>query len=326
MTQAPLSVLLKTWNTGEATRLLLDAIGAADLLPEEIVIVDLGEDAATRDHAETLAARHEIALRWLPVGHRLAPGAGNRLALDAATSPLICLLDNDVLVPRNWLGPLVALLADPDVGLVAPIRPDTFLAYPGRSDLKNESSEAVLDAIKERGLPLAEVAREFTGGRSLAEFGRAFARANDLDTVVPIEFPSLLSTCCVAFDRAVVEEAGGIADPAFDAGYGSEDVDLTWRVLAAGYECLRTAEVFILHFRHTSLAANGLDFGADLVAANRVLYARWRKRLLAWARYRLKNGDSVDDLVRRFIVRELLRNTAFAADLGVSGSPAGATV
>ena len=310
--RAPLSTLIKTWNTGEATRLLLDAICGADLLPEEIVIVDLGADGETHAYAEALCERHGIALRWLPVGHRLAPGAGNRLALDAATSPLICLLDNDVLVPRNWLGPLVALLEDPEVGLVAPVRPDPFLAYPGRA----ESTEAGLDAINARGLPLAEVAREFTGGLSLAELGRAVARANALDTVTPLDFPSSLSSCCVAFDRAIVEAAGGIADPAFDAGYGSEDIDLTWRVLAAGYECLRTSEVFILHFRHTSLRANGLDFDADLRAANVVLYARWRKRLLSWARGRLLAGDSLDDLARRFIVRELMRNTVFGEEIG----------
>ena len=41
----------------------------------------------------------------------------------------------------------------------------------------------------------------------------------------------------------------------------------------------------------------------------------WRKRLLAWAAERRRAGDSLEDLARRFLVRELVRNTSFGADL-----------
>jgi len=307
----PLAVLIKTWNTGECTRLCLDAIAVADLLPEELVVVDLGDDPETRRHAESLASRRGIGLSWLPVGRRLAPAEANRLAMEAVSAPLVCLLDNDVLVPRNWLSPTTTLLASPGVGLVAPTRPDPHLLYPGRA----ESTEAVLDGIMGKGIPLADVARAFTGGAPLDEFGQAVRRASDLQRAVAVEFPSFLSSCCLFFDRAIVEDAGGVADPAFDQCYGSEDVDLSWRVLEAGYALVRTAEVFVLHFRHTSLEANRVDYQAEIRTANQALYARWRKRLLAWAVARRRAGDSLADLSWRFIVRELVRNTSFAQDL-----------
>jgi GT2 family glycosyltransferase len=313
----PIGIIVKTWNTGECTRLCLDAIAEADRLPEEIVVVDLGEDAATRSYAEALTDRCAIGLHWLPVGHRLAPAAANRHALAAISPPLICLLDNDVLVPRNWLGPITAALASARVGLVGPIRPDPFLLYPGRA----ESTEAVLDELKGQGTPLAEMERAFTGGIPLDEFGRAVQRANDLQRAVALDFPSFLSSCCLCFDRAIVDDAGGIADPAFDARYGSEDVDLSWRVLQAGYELVRLANVFVLHLRHTSLEANRVDYSAELKTANQVLYGRWRKRLLTWAQARQRQGDTLADLSQRFIVRELIRNTSFGTDLVKDGSP-----
>jgi len=364
--RVPLGVILKTWNTGESTQLCLDAVARADALPEQIAIVDLGEDDETRAYAAGLADQLGFALTWLPVGHRLAPGPANRLAFDSIETPLVCLLDNDVLVPRNWLGPTTALLASPDVGLVAPIRPDPFLAYPdlpsvaqssanqtgeiapgaagadafaaGEMPSQAHSTEAVLDGLKSlqtselwesggpgqladaahptgRRLSLAEIADRFTGGQPLDVFGRRVRDANHLQHTARVEFPSMLSSCCLFFDRAVVEEVRGVADPAFDRCYGSEDVDLSWRVSAAGYELVRTADVFVLHFRHTSLVANSVDFETELRSANQTLYSRWRKRLLVWAVDRVRAGDSVADLSWRFIIRELNRNTSFAVDL-----------
>jgi GT2 family glycosyltransferase len=307
----PIGVLIKTWNTGECTRLCLDTLVRADDLPDELVVVDLGDDTMTRRHAEALADEHAIELRWLPIGQRLAPGEGNRLAFEASSAPYLCLLDSDVLVPRNWLAVAMPLLADPNVGLVAPIRPDPFVRYPGRE----ESTEAILDEIKRGGGSFAEIAHAFTGGAPLDEFGRAARQANGFEHTVTIDFPSFFSSCCLFFDRAVVEEAGGVAHPAFDRSYGSEDIDLSWRVLAMGYSLARTADIFILHFRHTSLEANQVDYQSEIVAANRVLYARWKKRLIAWAVARSRAGDSLDDLSRRFIIRELMRNTSFAEDL-----------
>jgi GT2 family glycosyltransferase len=310
---APVAVLLKTWNTPECTQLCLAALGEAELLPTELVVVDLGDDGETRDYAARLAERTGITLRWRSVGRRIAPGAANRLALTEASSPLICLLDSDVLVPRNWLAPPLALLADSEVGLVAPIRPDPFLLHPDAG--ATASTEAALDAITSTGVPFGEVAARYTVGRSLEAFGRAVAAANDLDRVAAVGFPSFLSSCCLLFDRATVESVGGVADPLFDGGYGSEDVDLSWRIMRAGYRPVRTAEVFVLHFRHESLTANGIDREGELRAANRLLYRRWRTRLLAWAAERRRAGDTPEDLARRFLVRELVRNTSFGADL-----------
>jgi GT2 family glycosyltransferase len=308
----PVGVIVKTWNTGDVTRACLDRIATANELPAELAIVDLGDDETTRVHAERLSHERAIALRWLGVGRRLAPGEANRLALGSLSSPNGCLLDSDVLVPRNWLGSLARLVEAPDVGLAAPLRPDPFLQWPG----EEQSTEARLDAIAGR-TPLAEILAAFADGHSPEDVGRWIAAENGLEPVATIEFPSSVSSCCLAFKRKAIEAAGGIADRAFDGQYGSEDVDLTWRVLDAGYAVVRTADVFVLHLRHTSLRANRVDFNEELVRANRTLYQLWRSRLLAWGRERLRRGDSLADLRQRYIIRELMRNTDFSRELEI---------
>ena len=309
---APIGLIIKTWNTGAATRTCLDAIARASVLPSEVAVVDLGDDPTTRAYAIELARRHNIHLSWLAVGYRLAPGVANLRAFDTLSTPLVGLLDNDVIVPRHWLGPMISiLLGASGVGIVAPIRPDPFLAYPGRDD----STEAILDDAKARFSAIPEIIEIFTGGRSLEELGREVQRANDLPRESSITFPSSLSSCCLGMTRLAVAAAGGIADPAFSAGYGSEDIDLTWRVLRAGYQAIRTSEVFVVHLRHTSLQANQVDFPFELANANQLLYQHWRKQLLAWGRDRVRRGDNREDLAHRFIIRELFRNTTFETDL-----------
>ncbi|MGH2459990.1 MAG: glycosyltransferase family 2 protein, partial [Chloroflexota bacterium] len=91
MTTLPIGVIVKTWNTGEHTRACLDRVAHANDLPEELAVVDLGDDAATHRYLEELTERSGIRLHWLSIGRRLAPGEANRRALAALSTPLVCL-------------------------------------------------------------------------------------------------------------------------------------------------------------------------------------------------------------------------------------------
>ena len=52
--------------------------------------------------------------------HPRGPAAARNAGLAEATTPLVAFLDSDVLPTPGWLEPLLAHLADPAVGLVAP--------------------------------------------------------------------------------------------------------------------------------------------------------------------------------------------------------------
>ena len=59
-------------------------------------------------------------VRVLRHDHPRGPAAARNAGLAAATTPLVAFLDSDVLPDPGWLEPLLAHLADPAVGLVAP--------------------------------------------------------------------------------------------------------------------------------------------------------------------------------------------------------------
>ena len=83
--------------------------------PRVIVVDDGSADPAAvaggAAHAGAAVLRHPS-----PRG----PAAARNAGLAAATTPLVAFLDSDVVPEPGWLDPLLAHLADPAVGLVAP--------------------------------------------------------------------------------------------------------------------------------------------------------------------------------------------------------------
>ena len=94
-------------------------------LPPDLGGVIVVDDGSADPHA-LLAAVHGPArrrcteVRVLRHDHPRGPAAARNAGLAAATTPLVAFLDSDVLPTPGWLDPLLAHLADPAVGLVAP--------------------------------------------------------------------------------------------------------------------------------------------------------------------------------------------------------------
>ena len=137
--------------------------------------------------------------------------------------------------------------------------------------------------------------------------------------------PDFIGTACALLDKQFVAEAGGVADPRF-VGYGSEDVDLCWRIGEHGGQVARTGAVYVHHFYNASLADNAADPGPALRAGNNILYAKWQARLIELCRAELTRGGSLRDyLTSHFIFQPLARDTSFLADLtaatGADGHP-----
>ena len=127
--------------------------------------------------------------------------------------------------------------------------------------------------------------------------------------------PDFIGTCCALLDADFVAAAGGIADPRF-AGYGSEDVDLCWRIGEHGGQVARTAAVYVHHFHNSSLIDNEVDGEAALRTANQILYAKWGPKLIALAQAEMQRGGSLREyLSAHFIFQPLARHTSFIADL-----------
>jgi mycofactocin system glycosyltransferase len=99
-------------RTGAVARLLA-------ALPGDIGGVVVVDDGSADPGALRVVAEAGNA-RVLRHDRARGPAAARNAGLAAATTPLVAFLDSDVLPTPRWLAPLLAHLADPAVGLVAP--------------------------------------------------------------------------------------------------------------------------------------------------------------------------------------------------------------
>lgn len=328
----PVSIILKTWNALPHVRLCVRTLLRNTDGPFELIVIDNGSRPDTLDFLHRTLASEQTRGRIRLVENRenIGPGAANRQGVALAEHNLICLLDSDVLVSTGWLSRLVSEFEvhqatgseKQGIGLklLAPLMYHPTLPHP----FDDEDSAAAWFRVKreEPSLPPLQQFYAYARGLSIDEFADlmcsteekpGFSGTPGFSTqVCP---PDFIGTACALLDRGFVEAIGGIADPRF-TGYGSEDVDLCWRIGEAGGMVARTAAVYAHHFHHASLADNAADPAEALALANQILYDKWRDKLLDLCRTRLATGGSLREyLSRHFIFGPLARCTTFLADL-----------
>jgi glycosyltransferase involved in cell wall biosynthesis len=227
----------------------LDALAALDPPPAEIIVVDNApRDAAAREVTGT-----RKGVRYVIEPRRGLDWARNRGIAESCTA-IVAFTDDDVTVDAGWAAAIQdAFEADAQVmavtGLVQPLEIETesqelFERYGGfargfERRWYRWNSERVADLVAEHG--------------GAGKFGTG---AN------------------MSFRRSLFEEIGGF-DPALDVGTttnGGGDLDMFFRVLAAGHTLAYEPAALVLH-RHrrtypalrTQLANNGVGFYSYVV-------------------------------------------------------------
>jgi mycofactocin glycosyltransferase len=182
-----------------------------------VLVVDDGsaDEAATAQ----IAARHGAALVRRPVAG--GPAAARNTGLAAIGSELVAFLDSDCVPPAGWIGLLAAHLADPLAGAVAPrvVAPAGPVATGRRSG----------------------AAARYAAARGSLDLGGSEAR------VVPMTRVAYVPTAALLVRRAALiaqPGTGQVFDP--DLRYG-EDVDLIWRLHAAGWRIRYEPAVRVPH-------------------------------------------------------------------------------
>jgi GT2 family glycosyltransferase len=323
----PASIILKTWNAPRHVKLCLEYLLKNTAGEFELIIVDNSSREKLVDELSQLAEM-DPRVRLIQNERNLGPGWANRQGFQAARHRLVCLMDSDVLVPRGWLEKLAAeMLGNPAIKMLSPLKHEEGVVYP--FDPQGKDSRQVWFEAKRQYKVLSPWQQflKFSGGKGLEEFDELVRRANPGQVEVITAPPDFLGTSCVVLDGDFVKAAGGIADPDFK-GYGSEDVDLCWRIGQAGGLVAKSRVVYVHHFHGASLDDNRLDRRSALVFANQILYEKWRGRLLELALGKAWQGSSqlVDYLEGHFIFHQLAENTAFLHDLRQALDQAGISV
>lgn len=180
----------------------------AGLRDVEVVVVD---DASSDPAAlRAVAARHPN-VRLLRHTTNQGPGAARNTGLAATTTGLVAFLDSDCTVTPGWLDPLVGHFEDPRVGLVAP-------------------------RVRPRPVAHDSVLARYEDARSALDMG---PRRELVSPGAPLGF---LPSAAVVVRRAAL--TGGAF--ASDLRVG-EDVDLVWRLVAAGWQARYDPRVTVHH-------------------------------------------------------------------------------
>ena len=185
-----------------------------------VVVVDDGSEdpGAIAD----VAAAHGAALVRRPVNG--GPGAARNTGLLGVATGLVAFLDSDCVPEPGWVERLAAHLADPAVAAAAP----RMVAVPAGPDW----------------------AGRYTTAACSLDLGAAEAR------VVPGTRVAYVPTAALVVRRAALVRdgtgTGGVFDPALRWG---EDVDLIWRLHAAGWRIRYDPAVRVAHHEPHGWAA-----------------------------------------------------------------------
>jgi mycofactocin system glycosyltransferase len=168
----------------------------------------VADDASTKG-AEIEKVTREAGAAYVRLDSHSGPAAARNAGLATVRTPLVAFIDSDCVAPAGWLDRLIGHFADPQVALVAPrIRASTGPSWLGRY----EAAMSPLDLGPNPG------------------------------RIAPMTRIGFVPATAIVLRRAAF--SGLAFDERLSAG---EDVDLVWRLVAAGWEARYVPEVEVAH-------------------------------------------------------------------------------
>lgn len=245
-----LSIVIPTYNGRRLLEACLASIEwcAPSRFKIEIIVVD---DASTDGTAEWLR-RDYPHVRVIRLESNSGFCRAANAGINAATAPVIQMLNNDTEVSTGWIEAGLAPFDDPYVGSVAPLV--LSHADPERVDSAGDGYFVFGHPYKRGHRGLAAVWENVHPGEVFGASGSsAFYRA------------------------ALLKQLGGF-DPDFNAYY--EDVDLAFRLRLAGYTCRFAPACKILH--HVSATYDHANPRLQRQMAKNAELIFWRRLPLTW--------------------------------------------
>lgn len=287
-----ISLVIRNWNALDYLKLTLETIreNTTEIDYELIIVDDNSNEEVT--HFLMSLDNAILVLNQEKVGVAEATRQGCRLA----QGKHVAILDNDILVPRNWLSGLLEELILNKAKLISPrrqrdlVHPDTYV------DIEQAWNNV---KIKMSDRSPQEQFLEFSSGRNITEFAKAVIAASKPVITLLTCPPEFLGGSCIVYDRMFVESLGGAVTLPFYP-YGGEDVDLCWRSGQAGAFILISGQVHIHHFEHSSVNLNNLDYKKSLHDNNPLLFSTWDDALQSFINREISNGSNIEELTHRY--------------------------
>jgi len=215
------SVTVLNWNGINFLRECLDSL-MPDICPHvEVVLADNGSTDGSLAMARTLYPE----VRIVDNQSNLGVAGGRNATVPHLRGRFIVFLDNDVVVVRGWLPPLIEhLINNPKVGV--------------------STAKLLLSRLPGRIQSVGNYYKLWTGNREIG-----FGEPEDLYPDGSIIEPFYASGATLAVQKELFEYLGGFDERMFPTG--ADDIDFCWRARLAGYKVVCLPEAGVYH--HMSL-------------------------------------------------------------------------
>jgi GT2 family glycosyltransferase len=240
------SLIILCCDQLEITRLCVESVLANTRRPFELIFVDNGSADGTPEYLAGLTT-HPAPARVEVIRNDTNRGypAGCNQGLVAARGPFVLFLNNDTVLPPDWLEGLIGLMVagGPPVGLVGPVT--NYAPEP-------QQVAAGYDALDGLAAFAAKRRREFAG--RVLEMKRA-------------------TGFCLLARRSALDAVGAL-DERFGVGFFDDD-DLCLRMRQAGRKILVALDTYIHHFGSRTFRGLGIDTRRQLEENFGRFRAKW---------------------------------------------------
>lgn len=257
-TDQTIDIIIPTRNNISYVRACLQSIVACTDHPFQVIVVSSGDAGGLAEHLQDIPGPITLVHADVPLNFAQALNKGIR----HSHSPFLCFMNDDVIVSKGWLKPLVQRIGGP-VGFCNPLSNcdrgwlhDYELAIDGLPLLPGQN---FLDKgmIGLKGVQVAGITPE-----QVYDARFEAARVYERDWV---------AFYCTVVSRRVIDQVG-LLDEAFLTG--CEDLDYCKRAARMGYTCCVDEQSFVLHFGGVSRAAREQESAAAYEHEDRHNHAR----------------------------------------------------
>jgi GT2 family glycosyltransferase len=287
----PVNIIIVTLNAAEYTKKCIESVRKYTTdSPHIITVVDNGSSETTLDY---LRSQPDLTL----IANESNVGYGQAVlqGYESAATNLVCVLNNDIVVSPGWLNSMVKTMhQNPEIAILGPLRPAGFCIHP----YLNQDTRAVLNTTRGHELPSPdEWLNRFCAPYTYKSFVKEVKSANNFGIKYLTGPPSFISTCCALINTDAANKSGGIARPK-DYKWGSDDVDLSWRVSTHGYKLAITSDTYVHHFKHVSADIGRFNRNKQADKDMVKFYKEWSGVINKYLRDQISSGVNVRELLR----------------------------
>ncbi|MEM6767081.1 MAG: glycosyltransferase family 2 protein [Bacteroidota bacterium] len=225
------TVVILNWNGQQLLEQFLPSVLASTYTQAEIWVADNG----STDSSIAFVKASFPQVKVVELGKNYGFAEGNNRAVARVETPYVILLNSDVEVDPNWIGPLVSVLENnPEVAAVQP----KIRSYHNKEYF--EYAGAAGGMIDKLGYP-------FCRGRVFDHLEKDEGQYEEAADIF------WASGACCAIRTSVIKELG-----LFDGSYFAhmEEIDFCWRVLNHGYRVVYEPNSLVYH-----VGGGTLDYG-----------------------------------------------------------------